>query len=1359
MSNELPLPASPAVSVIPVTYADNHIPLNYEQVQLLISGSDLVVQSDDGKRLILPLGAKLASLNNNLYTLSFADGKVINSDDLLQVAKVDFDSPGMNRAGKEVKAKPVAESLPENVVIKEVINQVIIEEDLGGEVDDESEGTSATAVISADNIEPLPKKPLVESLLVKSSSSGTAPETPGPGDYSGASEQPSNPVTPSDSSGNDVTVMPMSLLQTSGIADEARRVWTGGTGNAAAASSSDWGVQYAATNIDLSSQTQGWTVQVNNQQVIPEGYVGRVLRLDSSAGDITVSGLPGGYRLITADSSEGRLYQLQPNEMLLIYPEGHKASFELTFTYTSTGGVRTSESAKFVIVDNPSTNIDNEGRFQLSSEMNEVNVIGGAGDDRIIAGSQRGTYDGGAGHNIVDYSQATRALNVNLSEGASSLQGSDKKLHGLVNIQEVIGSDYDDVLIGDANDNVLRGGAGDDRLSGGGGNNTLDGGSGVNTASYADARGGVSVDLSANAASDNGLGGQDTLLNIQNIIGSAHDDVLIGDGADNHIQGGGGDDVLMGLGGNNVLDGGAGTNTVSYERGANGVRVDFSTGSATNGYGGTDTLINIQQAIGSAFDDEMITGRGSYYLRAGNGNDVLIVNGDTASRAILDGGAGDDLFIAGYGVNKFIGGGGFDTVDYSRALSGIDVNLQTGQVYNNGFGDMDTLEGISAIVGTRFADRFTLGNGDSTINAGDGDDEIIAGSGNHRIDGGSGTNTVDYSQALSAINVDLVSGAVTSNGFGGQDALTNVQRILGSSFDDEIAGGNGDDVIYGNAGNDVIYGSLGSDLLYGGAGNNRLDYSRVSEGVTVDVINGRTTKSNGDTDIFSGFTQFTGTSGNDVFISPKAALTINGGAGMDTVDYSQLSVRITVDLRSGKATKYDASNASFLDQSLISIEKIIFPKGVSGTGSVGYTSTSGSTWFVGGNGNDTFYVMGGSNTITGGGGWDWVSYSSARSGVTVRVDANHNGMATANGYGGQDVLNGIAYLQGSNYDDYLAGNSILNGRNGNDTLEGTGNNAVAYYREVGTGIVADLEAGIVSNDGYGCQDTLINVHHIQGSNSGDIVYGSSKDNQISTFDGNDLIYGSKGNDTINGGDGIDTVDYSLLDAAVNANLSTGAVDKGVNGKDTLSLVENLTGTAFDDVLTGNALDNILTGGGGNDLLIGGAGNDLLIGGNGFVTASYQTSTSGIVANLSTGSVNDGLGGVDTLVQIDKILGSSYSDTFKISSSADLLSYWIDGGAGTDTLKKSGAGQAFDLTGAGVHISNVERFDFADGASDNVHIDLNTLFTGQVGGASMSLHTDASDTVNLSGAGWSMIDSGSDSETWSNGSQTFSHTWA
>ena len=53
--------------------------------------------------------------------------------------------------------------------------------------------------------------------------------------------------------------------------------------------------------------------------------------------------------------------------------------------------------------------------------------------------------------------------------------------------------------------------------------------------------------------------------------------------------------------------------------------------------------------------------------------------------------------------------------------------------------------------------------------------------------------------------------------------------------------------------------------------------------------------------------------------------------------------------------------------------------------------------------------------------------------------------------------------------------------------------------------------------------------------------------------------------------------------------STGGRAQG----DTLTEIENLTGSAFSDTLTGDAGNNVLKGLAGNDTLIGGAGNDTL----------------------------------------------------------------------------------------------------------------------------------------------------------------------
>lgn len=97
---------------------------------------------------------------------------------------------------------------------------------------------------------------------------------------------------------------------------------------------------------------------------------------------------------------------------------------------------------------------------------------------------------------------------------------------------------------GDGNDTIL-GLGGNDWLTGAAGNDTLDGGAGErDEARYLDAATGVTVNLATGTAQD-GLGGTDTLLGIEDIRGSAFDDVLTG------LVGGG--SQLFGEGGNDLL--------------------------------------------------------------------------------------------------------------------------------------------------------------------------------------------------------------------------------------------------------------------------------------------------------------------------------------------------------------------------------------------------------------------------------------------------------------------------------------------------------------------------------------------------------------------------------------------------------------------------------------------------------------------------------------------------------------------------------------------------------------------------------------------------------------------------------------
>lgn len=197
----------------------------------------------------------------------------------------------------------------------------------------------------------------------------------------------------------------------------------------------------------------------------------------------------------------------------------------------------------------------------------------------------------------------------------------------------------DDTLDGGDGNDQLYGMGGDDVLVGGIGNDYMHGGSGTDTASCADAAAGVTVNLGSGAAQNTVGAGTDTLLEIENLIGSAFDDMLIGDSADN---------VIVGGLGNDIMSGGTGTDLLDYAGAISGITVDLSNAAQQDTFGaGLDTISGFENLIGSAFNDTL----------TGDANDNIIT-----------GGAGDDVLS---------GGAGSDTVDYSGAGSRVRVDLST----------------------------------------------------------------------------------------------------------------------------------------------------------------------------------------------------------------------------------------------------------------------------------------------------------------------------------------------------------------------------------------------------------------------------------------------------------------------------------------------------------------------------------------------------------------------------------------------------------------------------------------------------------------------------------------------------------
>ncbi|GKT30396.1 FecR domain-containing protein, partial [Aduncisulcus paluster] len=83
-----------------------------------------------------------------------------------------------------------------------------------------------------------------------------------------------------------------------------------------------------------------------------------------------------------------------------------------------------------------------------------------------------------------------------------------------------------------------------------------------------------------------------------------------------------------------------------------------------------------------------------------------------------------------------------------------------------------------------------------------------------------------------------------------------------------------------------------------------------------------------------------------------------------------------------------------------------------------------------------------------------------------------------------------------------------------------------------------------------------------------------------------------------GSTGIDTVSYLYVSGhGINANLEAGVVSGGTYD-DSLSGIENLVGSGYDDVIVGDSAANTLSGLAGDDSISGGAGDDLIEGGTG-----------------------------------------------------------------------------------------------------------------------------------------------------------------
>ena len=424
---------------------------------------------------------------------------------------------------------------------------------------------------------------------------------------------------------------------------------------------------------------------------------------------------------------------------------------------------------------------------------------GGAGFDTIL---------GSAGNDIVRVSNLTAANSIERIDGGGGINILAAYWYGnhvidlsaieVVNIAEVDGGNYNDVITGTSGNDVLYGGTG--------GSDVLNGGA-----------------------------GNDIFL------------VKAGDSAVVTFNGGSGFDIILGSAGNDIV-------RVSNLTAANGIeRVDGGAGTnvlAAYWYGNHTIdlsaieVLNIAEVAGGSYDD-VITGTA--------GNDVLY--GGAGGNDVLNGGAGNDTFLVKAGdsaVVTFNGGAGFDTIlgtagddilrvsnltaanGVERIDGGAGTNILGTYWYGNHSIDLSAIEvvNIAAVNGGSYQDTLTGSSGADYLAGLDGNDVLNGAAGNDILQGGNGNDSLTDT-----------AGANLFDGGAGNDTLSGgaaAEMFRGGSGNDVINTGSGADVIVFNAGDgqDVVNASDAQDntLSLGGAlAYDNLSFRKASNDLVLNV--------------------------------------------------------------------------------------------------------------------------------------------------------------------------------------------------------------------------------------------------------------------------------------------------------------------------------------------------------------------------------------------------------------------------------------------------------------------------------------------------------------------------------------------
>ncbi|MBO9501384.1 M57 family metalloprotease, partial [Brevundimonas sp. A19_0] len=539
--------------------------------------------------------------------------------------------------------------------------------------------------------------------------------------------------------------------------------------------------------------------------------------------------------------------------------------------------------------------------------------------------------------------------------------------------------------------------------------------------------------------------------NVSIALGAVIENAIGGSGND-QMRGNSGNNSLRGNAGNDQIDGGLGEDTVVFSGNRSQYTITWNGQIGTVvGPDGTDTITNVEYL---QFADQTI---------AATPSGGLVVAGDITDEIINGSGLADA--IAGLGGN--------DTV--------------------NGLAGNDTLDG---------------GYGNDTLNGGDGNDVLIGGLGNDTLNGGAGHDIADYTTATGAIvlNGTSVSGAA------GNDTLSGIEEVIGSTQGDVMTGTSGNDVLRGNGGADQIDGGAGDDFLYAGAPESVAAPDVVKPASTANTSTGTAVSLTGTFDLEE----------NDDIVNSTTTphSTIRGTASGSGREYYAITVA------AGDRVVLDIDGASFDTtlRLLSSSGNVLAANDDADNPDGGATTDSGLNFVVQFAG--TYYIEVG-QWESGAGDFLVSSAPPANGTYTLHVSLPSATPVTA-------TLQGST-MQGGAGNDTLYGGSgpdRMSGGTGNDTFhvqsqqdlvfENAGEGYDTIVASSGFYLYDNIEALTLSSsagNAFGVGNALDNTltgnagdNLLLGGAGADVVYGGA---------GSDSLFGEAGNDTLYGGAGVD----------------------------------------------------------------------------------------------------------------------------------------------------------------------------------------------------------------------------------------------